>query len=197
MNIAHLDNLFNEIYRRIRLTGTLQMDVFKDARKVFIVRSADMGTFKKFIEQLKKVNPDVFVYILTHECDGEMVREICGEHYEVIPYIHGGRYEVLKCSREIQYLQEQSIDQYAVLLNDRFGMGFENIIEFASKLTCGTVYAFNCYWELMEIPCPELYLKSLELLNAIANWYWANLGGREKKDEEDRSGFTGTNRAKS
>ncbi|VBB05516.1 Hypothetical protein LUCI_0726 [Lucifera butyrica] len=181
MIISHLDDLFNEIYEQIRSTDTVQMDVFKSVRKVLIVRSADMSTFKKMIEQLKKVNPHIFVYILTHECDKEMIREICVENYEVIPYVHGRRYEAYKCSQEIQYLREKAIDQYVVLLNDRFGMGFENIIEFARELTCGTVYAFNCYWELMKIPHPELYLKSLELLKAIANWYWADLEGQEKK----------------
>jgi hypothetical protein len=173
VNITYLDNLFDAIYDRIRLTEQENMEVFEHANSVFIVRSADMTTFKKFIEQLQKVNPTVFIYILTHASDKGNIHDICGENYEVIPYVHGGRYEVVKCNEEIRYLKELQIDRFVVLLNNRFGIGFENILEFASVLTSGTVYAFNCYWELLKIPNPDLHLKSLELLNSIANWYWA------------------------
>ncbi|NOU66737.1 hypothetical protein GC096_22075 [Paenibacillus sp. LMG 31461] len=172
-----MKSLFTAIYEQIKPT-TDNLQVFSQDRTAFIIRSASPKMFSKFIKSIKEVNPDIFLYILTHSRDKEDVIKICGEDCEIIEYTHTGSYDVEYLKDKLQYIKSKSIDRFGLLYNNRYGIDYENVLEIMSSITEKELYVFNSYWELLRIDNPNLHIKSLKLMKAMSEWHWENIESR-------------------
>ncbi len=180
MHIEDICGVFENLYTRLRSVEIVDFSIVQNVQKVLVIRSADMTTFRNFMKRLRDVTPDVYIYVITHEIDRKDVIDICGKNSEVITYRDGGNYDAAKLTEVIKYIQGQAVEEFFLLYNNRFGIGYENVLNLLSCITQTTVYAFNCYWDLLRIEKPLLHLETLKLINAIADWHWEYLVAHEE-----------------
>lgn len=170
-----LHRIMEKVYKKIILPDK-GPDLLKNVHSIFVIRSASLKLFIQFVNEVINENPQMCIYVLTHARDQNELMENFPENLVVIPYLHEGLFNSHHLQDEISYIQSLKIEKYILLMNNRYGVDYDNILDILASFTNGDLIAYNCYSEYLHITDPQHHISSIQLIKALANWHWNNLG---------------------
>jgi len=162
-------------------------EVYRDAKRILILRSGSLPLFTRLVRNIRDVNPDARLTVITHDRDRQEVERICGAEVEIAAYTSTGSYDAKEMSPISEQLRNRSFDQYVMMFNNRSGIDYGNVVEAMLVVTDKPLLVYNGYDEWLTIPNPLLYLKTLDLLKAFMAWYWEEIVDLSAMPEVNRS----------
>lgn len=170
-----LHGVIERVYKDIILPDE-GPDLLNNVHSIFVIRSASLKMFIQFVNEVIKANPQMRIYVLTHARDQKELMENFPENLVIIPYLHEGLFNVHHLQEEISYIQSLRLEKYILLMNNRYGIDYDNILDILTSFTSRDLIAYNCYSEYLHIINPRHHISSIQLIKALANWHWNNLG---------------------
>lgn len=166
-----LNNIFDEMYENTK-PDFASLEELSLKENIFIIHSAALNVLESFIVNLKKINNNTNLYIMSHSFNKETITKMVGNSFRFIDYKNGGNYDLDNCKHDVSFLQNENIDAYILLYNNRFGNSYENVEEIVHFLSDDNIYAFNSQNEFLSIKGFKLREKSIDGLNSLIDWFW-------------------------
>ena len=174
-----MKDFLTEIYRQLQLRRST-MDCLEKAESILVIRSAAMQIFEKLISDIRKKNPDIFLYVITHERDKSTVEKVCARNYEVILYKGSTNYDSQFMTEQLDYLKKCKIDNYLYMINNKYGVGNENVEEILLQLTDQNINVADASGKLFVIDNPQLHMTNLKIFSLISDWLWACMDNNQE-----------------
>jgi hypothetical protein len=173
-----LEYLTSYLYSGLIAEST-DFSYFKEVDSVLILRSGNLDSFRNLVENLKKQNPDLFLYVITTPIGIEGLKKICGERCEIFE-CESAPYTIDSMNEITTELKKRKINEFIILFNNRYGYDYQNIEDIILALTDKSFFAFNNMSELLVLTNPYVRKNNRQLLESLADWYWEHLN--EKKE---------------
>ena len=144
----------------------------KNAKNIFLIRSATPDLFKKAVRELKAMAPNATLHVVSHERDRELIENTCAPRAQFHAYTSGGNYSWESLAPLIPSLTAVKLDTFVMLANNVYG--YPHIAEILYKLGAKKLYLFNTNERWFTMTREELEFKTAcaGVYQSICNIFW-------------------------
>ena len=148
--------------------------LLKDARNIFLIRSATPELFKKAVGELRLLAPRATLHIVSHERDKDLIKSI-GGRVVFYAYTAGGNYTweaLLPLQKKIAAAKP---DTFVMLANNVYG--YPHIAEILYRLGAHELHLFNTHERWLTLTRQELEFKTAcaGVYQGVCNLFWEDV----------------------